>query len=251
MKINIADRKLEQINTTVESTTSVLKDAQSNDRLKVTNDDNEINSSCRTTMWEWCYRVVDHFGARRELVEISMNYLDRFLDKFNCGRTAYKLAAITSMYLAIKLYNQKSLTMISLSALSRGEFSAVHIAEMECVILHTLSWNLYPPTSANFIYHSRTLLPTIKDSTKQTILQRSFAELAVMEYSFVTVNPSDIAFAAILNALDGLDVSFMSEVARISIHYSNRGWFWYCSYFKDYQFNTRKDLEFVRTERTI
>jgi len=83
MKINIADRKLEQINTTVESTTSVLKDAQSNDRLKVKNDDNEINSSCRTTMWEWCYRVVDHFGARRELVEISMNYLDRFLDKFN------------------------------------------------------------------------------------------------------------------------------------------------------------------------
>ena len=155
------------------------------------------------------------------------------------------------MYLAIKLYNQKSLTMKSLSALSRGEFSAVHIAEMECVILHTLSWNLYPPTSANFIYHSHTLLPTIKDSTKQTILQRSFAELAVMEYSFVTVNPSDIAFAAILNALDGLDVSFMSEVARISIHYSNRGWFWYCSYFKDYQFNTRKDLEFVRTEHTI
>ena len=113
--------------------------------------------------------------------------------------------------------------MKSLSALSRGEFNAVHITEMECVILQTLSWNL----SVNFIYHFHTLLSPIKDSEKQTILQRScfFAEIAVMEYSFVTVNPSDITFAAIFNALDGLDVSFMSEVARISIHYSNRGWF--------------------------
>jgi len=79
----ILRRKLEQINITVASTISALKDTQSNDPFKVTNDDNEIDSSCRTTMCEWCYCVVDHFGARRELVEISMNYLDRFLKKFN------------------------------------------------------------------------------------------------------------------------------------------------------------------------
>jgi len=131
-------------------------------------------------------------------------------------RTAYKLAAITCMCLAIKLYNRKSLTMKSLSTLSRGEFSPVHIAEMEGFVLQTLSWNLYPPTSANFIYYFHILLPPIKDSAKQTVLQRScfFAELAVMDYACVTLNPSDITFAAILNALDGLDVRFMSEEAR-------------------------------------
>merc|ERR1740139_1644212 len=138
-------RKIENIKVSAVSGTSASTDSQPNKSLKSTKNENEIDSLCRTTMCEWCYRVVDHFGARRELVEISMNYLDRFLDKFNCGRTAYKLAAITSMYLAIKLYNQKSLTMKSLSALSRGEFSAVHITEMECVMLQTLSWNLYPP----------------------------------------------------------------------------------------------------------
>ena len=61
-------------------------------------------------------------------------------NRTNSDRTAYKLAAITCMYLAIKLYNQKSLTMKSLS--------------------------------------------------------------------------SDIAFAAILNALDGLDLSLISQGLR-------------------------------------
>ena len=43
----------------------------------------DIIVSCRLVMCEWCYRVVDHFGARRELVEIAMNYVDRLSDKFN------------------------------------------------------------------------------------------------------------------------------------------------------------------------
>jgi len=212
----ILRRKMEDMNLSQESGSTPSESSESItwDESKVSDD--EIDSSCRSTMCEWCYRVVDHFSASRELVEISMNYLDRFLDKFNCDRTAYKLAAITSMYLTIKLFNRKSLTMQSLSALSRGEFSAAHIAEMETVILQTLSWNLYPATAANFIFHYNALLPSIKKSAKQTILQRScfFSELAVMEYSFVTLNPSTIAISSILNALEGLDVSLMSKKER-------------------------------------
>jgi len=106
--------------------------------------------------------------------------------------------------------------MRSLSTLSSGEFSATHIAEMERFILQALAWNLYPPTSVSFIYHFHRLLPPIKDSAKQTIIGRSyfFAELAVMEYTLITFNASDIAFSAILNAMDGLDVSLMSEEVR-------------------------------------
>lgn len=188
---------------------------QSDDKIK---DHDCIDASCRIAMCEWCYRVVDYFGARRELVEISMNYLDRLLDKFNCDRTAYKLAAITSMYLAIKLFNQKNLTLRSLSMLSRGEFSVANIEEMEKIMLQALSWNLYPPTSFSFIYQFYSLLPSISDHGKQTILQLScfFAELTVMEYSFVTSNASVIAFSAVLNAIDGLHTSLMSEENKIS-----------------------------------
>jgi len=206
-------RKLEKMTTTFVS--SVSTNTELYKCTEVVNDD-EVDSSCRTVMCEWCYRVVDHFGARRELVEIAMNYLDRLLDKFNCDRTAYKLACITSMYLTIKLYNKKSISLETLSTLSKGEFSPDHIAEMENFILQALSWKLHPPTSVNFIYCFHTILRSIKDSTKQTILQRScfFAELAVMDYFFVTINASETAFSAILNAIDGLELSTLSQGKR-------------------------------------
>ena len=100
--------------------------------------------------------------------------------------------------------------MKALSNLSRGEFSIESIAEMEMTLLETLTWNLNPPTSANFIYHFYKILPPIKNSAKHTILQRSlfFSELAVME-SDPKWKPSHIAFSAMLNALDGLDDSLM------------------------------------------
>jgi len=211
-------RNLEQmtISTSSVSMSSMSTHTKPCKYTKMVNNNVEINSSCRTTMCEWCFRVVDHFGARRELVEIAMNYLDRLLNKFNCDRTAYKLACITSMYLAIKLFNKKTLGIASLSTLSKGEFSIAHITEMENFILRALAWNLHPPTSVNFIYYFHTLLPSIKDSAKQTIIQRScfFAELAVMDYYFVTHNASETAFSAILNAMDGLEISFFSEEKR-------------------------------------
>jgi len=76
-------RKLEDMNLSADSISSVSTYSQPCVHTRATNDSNDFDSSCRTTMCEWCYRVVDHFGARRELVEISMNYLDRLLDKFN------------------------------------------------------------------------------------------------------------------------------------------------------------------------
>ena len=45
--------------------------------------DHEVDITCRKTMCEWCYRIVDHFGGDRELVAVAMNYLDRVLDKFH------------------------------------------------------------------------------------------------------------------------------------------------------------------------
>ena len=108
--------------------------------------------------------------------------------------------------------------MKSMSTLSRGEFSESNIAEMERIILQALNWHLYPPTSFHFIYHFHMLLPTIHGSGKRTIVQHShfFAELTAMDYTFVTLNSSVIAFSAILNAMEGLDVSLISEEDKCS-----------------------------------
>jgi len=43
-------------------------------------EDDEIDDIYRLRMSEWSYRVIDYFGVSREIVAISFDYLDRFID---------------------------------------------------------------------------------------------------------------------------------------------------------------------------
>lgn len=174
----------------------------------------EVDTLCREKMCEWCYRVVDHFHASRDIVGVAFNYLDRFVDKCSCDRTAFKLAAMTCLYMATKLFHSREISMSSLAELSRGEFDVIHIAEMEGIILQTLNWRLHAPTSQCFINQLQGLLPTTKQGpVTRAIYQRAmfFGELSLFDYCFVTQPRSAVAIAALLNAMEGMDESAVSR----------------------------------------
>ena len=94
-----------------------------------------INDLWREKICEWCYQVVDHFEYNREIVAIAMSYLDRFLATRTVNKKIFQLAAMTCLYLAIKLYETRTLHISSLIELSRGYFSPKHIHAMEESIL--------------------------------------------------------------------------------------------------------------------
>jgi hypothetical protein len=89
-----------------------------------------VDVVCREKMCDWSYRVADHFRTDRETVAYSFSFLDRFVDHCCTDRTAYKLAAMTTLYLATKMFNNKIISIASLAELSRGEFDIHHIAEV-------------------------------------------------------------------------------------------------------------------------
>lgn len=167
----------------------------------------EIDTLCREKMCEWAYRVVDHFQASREIVAIAFRYLDLFVDRCSCDRSAFKLAAMTSIYMATKIFNTREISMRSLAELSRGEFNVAHISEMEGIILHSLEWRMHPPTAQCFINHLHALLPLPKGSITRAIYQRStfFAELSLFDYCFVSQSKSAVAIAALMNAMEGME----------------------------------------------
>lgn len=173
----------------------------------------EVDSLCREKMCEWSYRIVDHFNASREIVAIGFSYLDRFIDRCCCDRTAFKLAAMTSMYLATKVFHLREISISSLAELSRGEFDMAHISEMEGIILQTLEWKMMPPTIQCFINELHAFVPLQPGSITRAIYQRAtfFAELALFDYSFLTQTRSAIALAAILNAMEGMDENIVSQ----------------------------------------
>eukprot|EP00580_Thalassiosira_gravida_P018045 CAMPEP_0201677510 /NCGR_PEP_ID=MMETSP0494-20130426/44271_1 /ASSEMBLY_ACC=CAM_ASM_000839 /TAXON_ID=420259 /ORGANISM="Thalassiosira gravida, Strain GMp14c1" /LENGTH=202 /DNA_ID=CAMNT_0048160479 /DNA_START=55 /DNA_END=660 /DNA_ORIENTATION=- len=105
----------------------------------------QITEVWREKICEWCYQVVDHFDFNREVVSVAMSYLDRYLATRTVNRRIFQLAAMTALYLAIKLYEPGKLRMSSLIDLSRGYFLAEHIVTMEDSMLQSLHWHVHPP----------------------------------------------------------------------------------------------------------
>ncbi|KAL3815769.1 hypothetical protein ACHAXA_008819 [Cyclostephanos tholiformis] len=165
----------------------------------------QINELWREKICEWCYQVVDHFDFNREVVSVAMSYLDRYLATRTVNRRIFQLAAMTALYLAIKLYEPGKLRMASLIDLSRGYFMAEHIVTMEDSMLQSLGWHVHPPTPLAFCRDFMRLVSgEIEAAPRHDLseLARFMTELSVCDYWFVTKKPSSIALASLVNAID-------------------------------------------------
>ena len=165
----------------------------------------QINELWREKICEWCYQVVDHFDFNREVVSVAMSYLDRYLATRTVNRRIFQLAAMTALYLAIKLYEPGKLRMSSLIDLSRGYFMAEHIVTMEDSMLQSLGWHVHPPTPLAFCRDFMKLVSgEIEPGPRHDVseLARFMTELSVCDYWFATKKPSSIALASLVNAIE-------------------------------------------------
>lgn len=196
-----------------EETTYVVRDylAESKKIRKLAS--KPVDEDCRVKMCEWCYQVVDFCKFRRETVWIGMSYLDRYLctprgREALCNRKEYQLAAMTALYIAIKIHEPLEMETSLLADLSRGCYKEMEFVEMEQTILQALKWRVNGPTSLSFIQHFMYLIPsTVHPHVAETLFDyaRFQTEIAVAEHCFVYLKPSEIALAAILNAIEGMD----------------------------------------------
>ena len=94
----------------------------------------------------WCYSVIDYVSFNRETVLIAISYLDRFISTRSerarlvvKDRREYQLAAMTSLYMAIKLFEPKKINMECLAELSRGSYTSSDLSGMEADMLFVLN----------------------------------------------------------------------------------------------------------------
>mmetsp|Transcript_39672 Transcript_39672/g.95425 ORF Transcript_39672/g.95425 Transcript_39672/m.95425 type:complete len:378 (+) Transcript_39672:387-1520(+) len=196
----------------------------------------QINELWREKICEWCYQVVDHFDFNREVVSVAMSYLDRYLATRTVNRRIFQLAAMTALYLAIKLFEPGKLRMSSLIDLSRGYFLAEHIVTMEDSMLGSLNWRVHPPTPFAFCRDLARLLPRgVGPRARHDVgeLARFMTELSVCDYWFVTRRPSSVALASLLNAIElqgphggvdpGCKAEFLRKVVEMGMDISGDG----------------------------
>lgn len=142
----------------------------------------------------------------REIVYISMSYLDRYLSTRTVNRRVFQLSAMTALYIATKLFEKGRLGVLRITELSRGYFTVENIAAMEEIMLQTLNWFVHPPTPMAFCRDLMRLTSGVITSPKIRCeiheLVRYLTELSVCDYWFVTCKPSTIAIASFMCAFD-------------------------------------------------
>lgn len=198
-----------------------------------------VNAKCRSKMYDWSLQIVNYCKLGRETVSVAMSYLDRFLttavtdgnvaaSRAAVSRREYQLAAVTALYMAVKIHGGEPLAMNTelVSALSRGAHSAREIADMEMDILTALGWRTSEPTPLEFLHHLLALLPPVtrKEGGREeqelagALLEsgQCQTELAPGEYDLVPIAPSSVAVAALLNSVIAVDEDTMPLAEKTS-----------------------------------
>lgn len=176
------------------------------DSIQSSNSEEWFAPEWRSGIVEWSYHIINVNKFSRDTVAISMNYFDRFLSTFEGKQNIqeFQLAAMTCLYIAIKVHERRAIKPKTISELSNGAFQEKQVTEMELRIATTLQWRLNPPTSMSFVRSFLLMIPDrrIEDFELWTVLDLATfqTELAVREYDFVSYAASTIALAAIFNA---------------------------------------------------
>ena len=180
----------------------------------------------REKICHWTYSVIDHFELSRNTVAISIDLFDRYLATLGnrCDGSLALLISLTTLYIAIKVHEKKKIKLSTLTELSRSQFKAEDIEEMEVKVLQSLSWFVHPPTALDFISHLiKFLPPSVSMPVRHNIfeLSRYMAELSVCDPFFIEHHASTIAFASIINVLEG-------EISYDNVSMSCRASFFRC-----------------------
>lgn len=156
----------------------------------------EIHVKWRSVIFEWFYKIIDHFLLDRGIVAIAMDYVDRFLllhpaaESETMTQKIYQLVAMSALYTAMKLHGgndggslgtewklkRKTFCLKSFVKLSRGQFEPKDILAMEIHILKTLSWKVNPVTFTCFLDLYMVLFPSpeqFSENQCKRTLQRS------------------------------------------------------------------------------
>ena len=203
----------------------------------------------RTKIFEWYYKIVDHFEYDREVVALAIDFLDRYqiLSKEHMNGEKYQLSAMTSLYIVIKMNcqkssreagNQNSKARLTFSlqqyvSLSRDLFTSEDVEQMELEILDSLNWKVNPVIPTDYlvkllsVFKCKKVMKSVEKPDKiQTLLtvvyelSRYLIEIALTStemcfyfntsYEGYSPSPSMLCFSTVLQCLDWISSDNLS-----------------------------------------
>ena len=161
----------------------------------------------REKVVQWCYDVVDSLQEDRSIVYVSMNILDRYcaflLNETGVDEATYELASLTAMFLAVRIAGSGNLQLPDLIDMSRGGIGVKDVVSMGKCMIGTLNWDRRIVRPSDFLSDLLALVPSLKDRRQYFLDSACYlAEIAVFDMVLSRYAPSQVALAAVLNALE-------------------------------------------------
>nr|GMD58217.1 G2/mitotic-specific cyclin-2-like [Ipomoea batatas] len=157
----------------------------------------DINERMRAVLIDWLIEVHHKFELREETLFLTVNLIDRFLEKQTVMRKKLQLVGMVSMLLACK-YEETAVPGVSDFIYISGEaYTRKEVLDMESLMLKTLQFKLSVPTACVFM---RRFLKAAESDKKLELLSFFLIELCLVEYEMLKCSPSLLAAAAVYTA---------------------------------------------------
>ncbi|KAI4314641.1 hypothetical protein L6164_027529 [Bauhinia variegata] len=157
----------------------------------------DINERMRAILIDWLIEVHDKFDLMHETLFLTVNLIDRFLEKEKVVRKKLQLVGLVAMLLACK-YEEVSVPVVGdLILISDKAYTRKEVLEMEKLMLNTLQFNVSVPTPYVFM---RRFIKAAQTDKKLELLAFFLIELSLVDYEMLKFPPSLLAAAAVYTA---------------------------------------------------
>lgn len=186
-----------------------------------------VNADARRQIAQWIVKIMETCNYQKEYAAITMSVLDRFVDTSDghnalMDRGLYQLAALSALYVSVKVHCPQALSPDLVAQLSQGTFSRTDVETMERRILSALQWTVNPPTVMSFVRSYLDVIPFdyLDEKTRKIILDLVClqAEMAVLDSRFISVKASRVALGSLLNAVESIfvdEVEFCDDITEL------------------------------------
>lgn len=167
----------------------------------------DINAKMREILVDWLVEVHLKFKLRPETLFLTVNVIDRFLERRAVSRTKLQLVGCTAMLIASKYEEIYAPEVNDFVYISDRAYTREQILAMESIVLNTLKFNLTTPSSHRFneryikvAQHTITQSHGVHDATYASLVHY-LTELTLQNYAMLRHRPSLLAASACSLAL--------------------------------------------------
>ncbi|RDX86779.1 hypothetical protein CR513_31850, partial [Mucuna pruriens] len=157
----------------------------------------DINERMRAILIDWLIEVHYKFELLEETLFLTVNLIDRFLERQALIRKKLQLVGVTAMLIACKYEEVSVPTVEDFILITDKAYTRNEVLDMEKLMMNILQFKLSVPTPYMFM---RRFLKAVHSDKKLELLSFFLVELCLVECKMLKFSPSLLAAAAIYTA---------------------------------------------------